>query len=94
MTHPLNVLPVCAIDCNTWILIFIKVHILIFKVLLWLLKTKHNYVYSTKNILPTDSFLSNAEYEVSSFFFFFFFNNISQKQKQKGHNIQLYRNAK
>ena len=25
-----------------------------------------------KNILPTDSFLSNAEYEVSSFFFFFF----------------------
>ena len=54
-------------------------------------------VLNKKKILQTDSFLSNAEYEVSICFCFcccFFFYNISQKQNQKGHNIQLYRNAK
>ena len=81
MTHCLNILAVCAIDCKTWILIFIKVHILIFKVLLWLLKTKHNYVCSTKKHITNRQFhhvMLNMRCQVSFFFF-----NISQSKTRK-----------
>ena len=73
-THRLNVLAVCGIDCKSWILIFIKVYILIFKVLLWLLKMKHNYVYSTKkhNQQTVSSVMMNMRSQVFFFFFFFF----------------------